>query len=221
MELLSIVGKQLGIDKSDSQWGQSKCSALTLIIELWAIFLALSLMFSLFLNRYRCEQSIKAVMNPYKSDGKIVTLLTIREQGVAFTAIFFKCIFILRKIKEERLCRGCLWNIFSHWQCVNVTWWVPSLKSAIFLGGVFAAQGWLDFSVTAASLATTHSLPVKVRLLIACTASNRALKRQIAVLSRTAARAVFTAANGQLPFVLYSEILIYFNSPISYLFFPL
>lgn len=31
----------------------------------------------------------------------------------------------------------------------------------IFLGGVFVAQGSLDFSVTAASLATIHSLPVK------------------------------------------------------------
>lgn len=47
-------------------------------------------------------------------------------------------------------------------RCVNVTCWVPSPKSAIFLGGVFVAQGLLDFSVTAASLATTHSLPVKV-----------------------------------------------------------
>lgn len=218
MELFSIVGIPLGIDKSDSQWGQAKCSSLTLIIELWATFTACSLMFSLFLNYYRCEQSIKAVMNPYKSDGKIVVLLSIREQGVAFSALFFIYIFISRKIKEESLCRGCLWNIFSHWQCVNVTCWVPSPKSAIFLGGVFVAQGSLDFSVTAASLATTHSPPVKVRLLIACTALDRPLERQTGVLSRTAAKAMFTAANGQLPLLLYSEILINSNSPVSGMF---
>ncbi|KAJ7403885.1 hypothetical protein BTVI_74397 [Pitangus sulphuratus] len=46
-------------------------------------------------------------------------------------------------------------------RCANVTWQVPSLKSVIFLGGVFVAQGSLDFSVTAASLATTLSLPAK------------------------------------------------------------
>ncbi|OWK59737.1 Laminin subunit alpha-3 [Lonchura striata] len=46
-------------------------------------------------------------------------------------------------------------------RCVNVTCWVPSPKSVIFLGGAFVAQELLDFSVTAASLATTHSLPVK------------------------------------------------------------
>lgn len=155
--------------------------------------------------------------------GKLSSLipLSFREQGIASTALFFKCIFISRKIEEESLYRGCLWNTFSHWQCVNVTWWVPSLKSAIFLGGVFVAQESLDISVTAASLATTHSLPVKVRLLIVCTASNRALKRQTAVLSRTAAKAMFTTPNGKLPLVLYGEILIYFNSPISGLFFPL
>lgn len=45
--------------------------------------------------------------------------------------------------------------------CVNVTWWVPCPKSVILLGGVFVARGSLDFSVTAASLATTPSLPVK------------------------------------------------------------
>lgn len=219
MELLSVVGKPLETDKSDSQWDQAKRSALTPIIELRACFLALSLMFPLFLNCYRCEQSIKAAMNPYKSDGKIVILLSIREQGVAFTPLFFKYIFILRKTKEESQYRGCLWNIFSHWQCVNVTCWVPSPKSVIFLGGAFVAQESLDFSVTAASLATTHSLPVKVRLWIAYTASNRALKRQTAVLSRTAARAMFTAVNGQPPLVLYSEILIYFTSPIPGLFF--
>lgn len=100
MELFSIVGIPLGIDKSDSQWGQAKCSSLTLIIELWATFTACSLMFSLFLNYYRCEQSIKAVMNPYKSDGKIVVLLSIREQGVAFSALFFIYIFISRQIRE-------------------------------------------------------------------------------------------------------------------------
>lgn len=220
MELRSIVGKPLGIDKSDSPWGQAKCSALTPITELWASFTAHSLIFSLFLNCYRFEQSIKAVANPYKSDGKIVVLLSIREQGVAFTALFLKCIFISMKIKEESLYRDCLWNTFSHWQCVNVTWWVPSPKSVISLGGVFVAQGSLDFSVTAASLATTPSLPVKVRLLIACTASHRALKRHTASLSRTAAKAIFTAANGQLPLVLCREILLYFNSLISGLFFP-
>lgn len=166
MELFSIVGKPVGVDKSDSQWGQAKCSPLTPIMELWASFTALWLMFSLFLNCYRCEQSIKAVRNPYKYDGQIVILLSIREQGIASTTLFFKCIFISIKVKEESLYRGCLWNTFSRWQCVNVTWWVPSPRSVISLGGVFVAQGSLAFSVTAASLVTTPSLPVKVRLLL-------------------------------------------------------
>lgn len=66
-----------------------------------------------------------------------------------------------------------------------------------------------------------HSFPAcQGKAAIACRASNRALKRQTAVLSRTAAKAMFTAANGQVPLVLYREILIYFNSPILGLFFP-
>lgn len=33
MELLSIAGIPLGIDKSDSKWGKAKCSAATLILD--------------------------------------------------------------------------------------------------------------------------------------------------------------------------------------------
>lgn len=40
-------------------------------------------------------------MNPYKSDGKIVVLLSIREQGVAFTAIFFQMYFYFKKDKRR------------------------------------------------------------------------------------------------------------------------
>lgn len=99
---------------------------------------------------------------------------------------------------------------------MNVTCWVPSPKSAIFLGGVFVAQGSLDFSVTAASLATTLSLPVKVRLLIEQTA----LSRQQWFPGEQPKQCSLCSTKGRVPLVLYSEILKCFNSPVSGLSYP-
>lgn len=66
--------------------------------------------------------------------------------------------------------------------------------------------------MTAVSLATTLSLPAKVRLLIACTASNTPPNRRTGT-GFAVAEAMFTAVNGQGILVLYGEILLHSHSP--------
>lgn len=98
--------------------------------------------------------------------------------GVAFIYLF---IYVTIK---EHFCRDCLWKFFAWFQRVSVTQRVPVLKSVIFVEGVFVAQGYVDFSVTAVSLATTLSLSVKVRLQVTCMSSDRPLSRQALMLLR-------------------------------------
>lgn len=127
---------------------------------------------------------------------------------------FYLFIYVIIK---EHFCRDCLWKFFAWLQRVSVTQRVPVLKSVIFVEGVFVAQGYVDFSVTAVSLATTLSLSVKVRLQITCMSSDRPLIRQALMLLRycffrgwSHVHCTRWARDSSVP---YSEILMYFHSP--------